>query len=484
MRAVSSQAFSHTQLPRDHQPRSDFALPSPFEAIGWPLQAPMVEGNPAILSHESLPREIAQDAAQYSKTSTEFWNAWKAVNILRDRLFRQRLLLKERRNELSQERLELAAVDTKFMNYVRQFWESDVHPDPAYAQNLYADLQSKRDEIGALQYDYDTAEADHDIAEARFEEEDQRLNELFSKLQGRQHSSEMRSDDSESDDLGVPPRVMKLAQDFDRPQPDHSQLRSRDDTADDSLGLAMDPLSNLDSRPRTPDHLQIELWVQDAINNNIPNTDSRVNIRPLKRARSDPSEPDKTMLQPRSSQMKRRNIPLDLETELQTRQLFEIRSGTRSESELAPLRRQFDESRPRITSWILRTFGSSTVDYIRRARDETLFSRMQDTTTNDEQWARLVFDYWKRNRTSKSPSEASWDEVSTPELPEHKHPRRLTVGNSHLLLSSELSKARYTLENTNRLFPPSPSARAIPNKSNSSISDTLDHTSQFKPQSI
>ena len=102
--------------------------------------------------------------------------------MLRDRLYRQRLTLGERRNELRQERTELAAIDTKFMNLIRQSWDSGVTPDIAQVENIYAELESKRDELGTIQYDYDTIEADHDLAETRFEEEEQKLEKLISRF--------------------------------------------------------------------------------------------------------------------------------------------------------------------------------------------------------------------------------------------------------------------------------------------------------------
>ena len=143
-------------------------------------------------------------------------------------------------------------------------------------------------------------------------------------------------------------------------------------------------------------------------------------------------------------------------------QFLTSRLRTRSDSALATIQQSFPKARPRINWWILHTFGSSPIDYVQRARDKALVQDLSDVTLDDETWARLVFEYWQREKEPEQTSDrsnGSWAEVSTQELPEPRHIRRLTVGGSYLLLSSELSKAQYTVDNYDLLFPADPGFR-------------------------
>lgn len=89
--------------------------------------------------------------------------ARRNVVFLRDALFRQRLWLKERRNELLEERTSLAEIEADLSSFIRQNFSERLFSEPSLARSLYTELETKRaaleakrDEFGALQYEVNT----------------------------------------------------------------------------------------------------------------------------------------------------------------------------------------------------------------------------------------------------------------------------------------------------------------------------------------
>jgi len=124
---------------------------------------------------------------------------------------------------------------------------------------------------------------------------------------------------------------------------------------------------------------------------------------------------------------------------------------------------------------------------VQRARDKALLRDLNDGTLNDEAWARLVFEYWQRQKEpdqTSDLSDGSWAEVSTQELPEPMHIRRFSIGGSYLLLSSEPSKAQYTVDNYDLLFPADPGFRTDFVVQDDLISKELDLLSHRKGRSL
>lgn len=86
--------------------------------------------------------------------------ARRDVIFLRDALFRQRLWLKEKRNELLEERTSLAEIEADLSSFMRQNFSERLFSEPSLARSLYTELETKRaaleakrDELGALQYE-------------------------------------------------------------------------------------------------------------------------------------------------------------------------------------------------------------------------------------------------------------------------------------------------------------------------------------------
>ncbi len=124
---------------------------------------------------------------------------------------------------------------------------------------------------------------------------------------------------------------------------------------------------------------------------------------------------------------------------------------------------------------------------MQRARDKALLRDLNDGTLEDEAWARLVFQYWQRQKEpdqTSDLSDRSWAEVSTQDLPEPMIIRRFTIDGSYLLLSSESSKAQYTVDNYDILFPADPGFRTDFVVQDDLISKELDLLSYHNGRSL
>lgn len=293
--------------------------------------------------------------------------ARKRAAFLRDALFGRRLWLKEKRNAVQEERTNVAEMEADLMNFLRQSLTESKLSEPSLARTIYIELDSKtaaletkRDGLGALQYDYDQAEIDHNVKEAELDEVERSFEILLFETLGFSDSSE----DEASSTFSNHPLVQQKSETLPSPG----------------------------------------------------------------------SEPDRV-------------------------QFLARRLRTKRDSALATIHQNFPKVRPRIDWWILHTFGCSSIDYVQRARDKALLQELSDVALDDEDWARLVFDYWRQEMEpdqNSNHSDGSWAEVSTQELPQPRHIRRFTVSGNYLLLSTEMSKAQCTIDNYDLLFPSDP----------------------------
>ena len=338
------------------------------------------------VAHDSFKR--ARTPETESSSDVEWHNlrrARKDAARLRERLFRRRLRLKEHRNALHEERIDVTEGEADLMTFIRQNLNERIISEPSLARNFYRELESKRaaletkrDELGALQYEYDQAEVDHNLEEAELDEKEQTFESLVSDLLGLSYSSDEDASSTSSGDI---------------PQHEGSET-----TSDPTL------------------------------------------------------EPDRG-------------------------QLCVSRLPIKSGSTLADIQRSFPKVGPQVHWWILHTFGCCPIDYVQRAQDKALLRHSKGVTPDDETWARVVYDFWRREKEPEATVEHSydsWDELSNQELPELQHIRRFTIGESYLLLSSESIKARCTLDNYDVLFPADPDFRHTRVNEDDSVSTYLD----------
>lgn len=138
---------------------------------------------PTVSDHKELKREI------------------KRVAQLRDKLYGRRLQLKEKRNELRQERGQLVEIDSRFIKSVHHVRE---YPKEIFEDSFYNELDAQRDVIGLLQYDYDQAEDEHDACESQLEQEEKKLVNLLSRLVHRGSTEEVLEETTSESSLSSP----------------------------------------------------------------------------------------------------------------------------------------------------------------------------------------------------------------------------------------------------------------------------------------
>lgn len=162
-----------------------------------PPSSSSADGN--IVAHSSIAEEVeaSKPGLEPQAEWHELKNARKKVALHRDELFRRRLWLKEKRNALQEERTNIAKMEAEFMTFIRQYFNESVLFEPSSMRTLYAELkpkraalETKRDELGALQYDYDQVEIDHNLKEIDLDEEEQHFESLVFEVLGLSDSSQ------------------------------------------------------------------------------------------------------------------------------------------------------------------------------------------------------------------------------------------------------------------------------------------------------
>ena len=125
-----------------------------------------------------------------------FKRALRRVVQSGNKLYGRRLELKEKRNGLRYEYEVLAKIESHFITIVHQFRE---HPEVRFDDSVYNQIDTQRDLIGSLQYDYDQAEDEYDSHENQFEQETQTLSDLLSRLHHLNSNGDVEEDESTSD---------------------------------------------------------------------------------------------------------------------------------------------------------------------------------------------------------------------------------------------------------------------------------------------
>lgn len=161
--------------------------------------SPLVRKNDQLSMKRGPTLEYAESNSRSTASEVEkadLKRARRNVTASRNDLFRRRLLLKEQRNALHEERTNVAELEADLLSFVRQSYNnrvvSSTSSGPDFSISLgdkITALECKRDELGSLQYDYDEAEREYNMKEPDHEEEEQSLEDLVSRLLGLGDSS-------------------------------------------------------------------------------------------------------------------------------------------------------------------------------------------------------------------------------------------------------------------------------------------------------
>lgn len=385
----------------------------------------------------------------------ELKRALKKTCNLRDRQFGRRLQLKEKRNELRQERGNLGDVDTKFMKSVREFRLQN-HVSEDALEDGYRELDSQRDAVGSLQYEYDLAEDEHDEADTKLESEEGKLDALLSSL---------LKDNTDDEDEEVDPDSSSEGHPNERRDPDEKneaqvrqaeyesragdarilQERLQELLAEQRERLSFSKMKErlgfeqrgsdkafaeeFDYRyPEIIGELEVVQAEVEQLKNGLIETGLWVpETIPLRKP------PDELALQS-FSPSNQTQVPI-------------LRKRSTSDSVLHYLEKNISSAKARISRWILITIGSSPVE---RVRHKGMLQTLGDGSIDDKKWARLVFETLKDHDDESS--RGSWEKILPEHLLEHMPENRLFPSGASILLSGSL-EAENAMNDFKQRFP-------------------------------
>ena len=395
-----------------------------------------------------------------------FQAGWKRdrrkLVALRESLFRRRLTLKEKRNEIREERLYLDGLENELLGSISRYLNLGEALEQSLIQDLHTEILSKKDEIGSLQYDYDQAEEDYDAAEAGLVEHEDIENENIDDYDVADQSSDVEVEDPASDQVHLHSNNLeKLHRQHSR-QP----LSASQDIQRHCNASGIDE-SNQNSKSEAIPSQEVEAQgkaeKKDSVYDKVEATfKTRAATRPVGQtnhdipfggtSRKSKQKDGEVYIGNRSrlleSMSHTGSITQDGSAPRET-QYLDPGSKTRSDSEVTTRRKVLIRRRSRVIWWLFNTFGSSgVVDYLERTRDrQQLSSSKQD----DETWACHVFGHWTQKRIPAAVSVTPGATSST-EFHRATHVEEQSLGGSYLLLPSGISKLEHSVEDVDRLF--------------------------------
>ena len=399
----------------------------------------------------------------------------KKFSTLCEKLYGRRLQLKEKRNELRQERNSQMASDAKFMRIIR---ENRQEPKQSF-EEIYTQLELQRDVVGELQYDYDQAEDEHDVAENQLDKEGESLTKLLQKFLGKDQDDD-ESSLSTSWEGGPEPDRLPEANKYDEAQIRLMEYQSRIGDARIMQERLQELISERERRlsfarkrgnhQMNNNDLDKDFSEQfDATSNELDSINA--DVQRLKEALQNDGYLDFSPVE---------QIPMIPEV-LDPHPLPPAapkKNRPTSDSILPTLQKHFGVARARISWWILVTFSHSPVEH---RRHKEILRELGYTVSDDRKWANRVFEFWKKD--DECLSIGSWDEIEQQDLLEYDRTPRFSRMPSSILLSGR-SKAEDAVDEYEQQFPFSSGAP----KDRSTPFDTdileLDMLSEYESRSV
>ena len=403
-------------------------------------------------------------------TSAGWKERWRKLISLRERLYRQRLSLKERRNEIREERIEVDELEGKLLTSISRFLDTGGELDETSIRNLHAEIIAKKDELGALQYDYDQAEEDYDQAEAGFDaqeadtddDSDASATEAITQSSDGSGISRPRAIPEVQISIVHSQEPYEASQTLVREETYQSRTTSpnKPDQIHDNLS-ALEQIQEATSKKRSfksdSDHDTLEatffIRAQSTV---IPEDDIHESVETGNStpggARKEPRiQPDHVYWERATHQ----GFIRDTDFEPSKGQFLSSRSRPHSDSGVVRHRRNRIRRRSRITWWLFDTFGSSGVDYTERTRNKMEFHARKDM--DDETWPRIwagiVYGHWTHKGIKPTIATAQGEYSDTQDTHKTNQVEHHALGGSYLLLPSGLSEIKHRLKDVDRLFP-------------------------------
>lgn len=436
-------------------------------------------GSPCDRKMRSGAQELAVDPGHQ-----ELEKVLREQSRLRDRAFGKRLELKEKRNELRQERVLLADVDGDFMKSIRRSLQQD-HFE--LENEHYLQLEQQRDTVGSLQYDYDQAEDEYDIAENDLENEEGKLEILVSKYLNEHGDADDEHTTKPSLDSHLQLEESQFCNEEDEARAGLAEYQSRVGDARIMEERLQDLWSEQEERytfAKKREVLEDDLARSDeGFTENFNHRYSEI-VGELDVIYADIERLQEGLIQaghvfPKTNPTGRPPEVLAYQAHSPQRPACSPVAKQRplSESFLQGMQKNLATTRAHISRWILKTFGSSKVEC---ARHKEILRRLGDGSLDDEEWARLVLEHWKKAECDgdDDTSRGSWDEILPADFMENTPQNRSTRIRTPVLLSGR-SEATRVMNDFMQHFPIStPGDHARPYATEVELDELLEYESR------
>lgn len=431
------------------------------------------------LPQHPVPEELGPQQSQsyYIEHLKRGQTSQQRLAELRGVVFRGRLRLREKRKELREERAVCEKVYANIIGYVQGMVEKGLVPEQSALELLYVELQATRDSLGSLEYEYDRAEDEYEGVEEELEDAETLA------------TSFAPSPLDESDEESYEPSLAKdntfTAEAFSNSasqSPDMSIVERYQSRVGDAR-IIRERLHEI-VQTHTKKHLTDRIRVSIGLNNNsLPLHGLRYihGPEPLQNLKAAYSEgiKDLKLIQEEAELLRPRALASgcaaqkpywpDLPSSISTDDLTTKESPTssvvqthQSDSAIPYFQRNFRSARARINKWILRGLEGSQVEH---ARHKGTLRSLQDSSLDDESWARLVADWWKKDELGVSAQSDYWELVS----PGDSSSNSTAEAKSTTLMCSETSRVSRALQKFDLKFFARRTLQTIPRRSAFSV---------------
>ena len=366
-----------------------------------------------------------QPQSYYLAEHKDKLTAKEKVTELRDVVFRGRLRLKEKRNELREERLAYNKIEAKLVGSLRHVLKEGSPSKKAELDKLYTELQSLRDNLGILQYDYDQAEDEFDGVEVDLDEAELMIRSPITSPSDAIDYESDRPDVVKEDTFlfegkspahNIPLPEQKILEEYQSRIGDMNILREQ-----------LEDILHEHSRRNITSHARNSIgptdgsWAAQDIENQRPLQsvrDSKAKYSQIMH-KLNLVEEDVKILRERAATVGHYieeqywpDMPSAISSSNSTpkqRRAESITHTHQSDSAIPYLRKNFRIARARINKWIFDRLQSSPIEH---TRHKTTLQALQARSMNDETWACLVLEFWRTDDLAADIDSDTWEFIS------------------------------------------------------------------------
>ena len=376
-------------------------------------ELPLDFSSPPARSLTATTRSEVSEQPRTVKGARRLRIAQRRVAELREKVVSNRLRLKEKRNELREERTRASDLDARFIRAIRQSWEHDQTVDKESLVGLYQEVQAARDLLGPMEDDYNQEEDSNDAAEFQLNDQEKRFYRLYHAIvssggasteDGRSVSSSLSSLNSLNGGL-APNRKAR--------EPGLEEYESRVGDAN----IVKERLENLRrereqylEEGRLRDRVNLDLYPPnraflEEYDQNYTELKEELDyiIADARRLRHNGFEQGVPVAELPSPAVPSLHPDTSSKLEDQHRSVYNdspaLFTEHQSDGVVPDLRVDFAGTMARINRWILDTLNNSPVE---RAHHKAILMALSDQDLDNEAWARLVFKYWRRDQAAVS----------------------------------------------------------------------------------